>query len=254
LILLRIIKKGVEMKRPNNFLLSPDWLTQGYADTELKQYLMLAFEQKAKQSFDSNYLYPVYWESKYHLKELKILMDLFQAKSKSFPQQIKGMGPDDQSWNFENTIPLDSSTAWLFEIIDFALPILSQLEKEGSKLEQKIQQDVSIQPAGIIPVYRNEGYMFIHRREESFWWIYGYRTFIWSGDIETKSPEICFTYVDQVKLNPNSSITDIKLKLIHDNPFLPVPAVYQVESGDTWPLEESILPIISKKLTPILEE
>ncbi|NBV14872.1 MAG: hypothetical protein EBS07_12535, partial [Sphingobacteriia bacterium] len=189
------------MKRPDNFLLSPDWLTQGYADSELKQYLLLAFEQKAKQFFSENYLYPVYLESKYHLAELKKLIHLFNRHSKSFPKQIKGIGSDEQSWNFENTIPLDATASCLLEIIDFALPILSQLEKEGSKLEQKIQQDVNIQPAGIIPLYRKEGYMFIHRGEESCCWIYGYRTFIWSGEIETNSPEICFTYVDQFKLD-----------------------------------------------------
>ena len=50
--------------------LSKDWLTQGLIDFEYKKYLLLAYLQKAKKSFEKVELYPFLADLVFHYRNL----------------------------------------------------------------------------------------------------------------------------------------------------------------------------------------
>jgi len=68
--------------------LSKDWLTQGLIDFEYKKYLLLAYLQTVKNSFDRIELYPFMADLVFHYRNLLAVKENKALIRESFPKEI----------------------------------------------------------------------------------------------------------------------------------------------------------------------
>src|SRR5690606_9355980 len=106
---------------------------------------------------------------------------------------------------------------------------------------------LSIEPVGLLPLYKNEGYMLLRYDNYSEVRAYFYTiTLFEHTDARYKGVKI--EYVDSWEKNLVNTYEHIKLDIIRNIRTLPNPAVYSVESQLKVPLEETLLPIAKRAL------
>ncbi|MCS7162224.1 MAG: hypothetical protein NZ958_02685 [Bacteroidia bacterium] len=207
--------------------LRPGWFLEGLWDAEYQQYRLLAYLQGVYRSFLAQKLYPP-------------LSDLIASYA-----ELAKLAESVQQMNLSET-PLALST--LEEIIEFALPRLQSAIEEGKSLYETIAQALQVHIVGIIPLYRDEGYMLLRRGAESV--IRGYRYEI--RHLYSPEGQQVAIRLSLVGEYPNSwlgwGLQRVREELIRQGSDLPVPLTLVVESPWVLPLEETLLPIIQRAL------
>ena len=136
-------------------------------------------------------------------------------------------------------------------ITDYALPRFKNTIQEGEGLREEVEKSISIAPVGILPLYKNDGYLFLYEPTISETRIYQYNLTIYENNHEKRRGLKTF-YIDTVKRSVVNTFENIKIDLVKRFRHLPNPATYLVESKFVLPLEETLLPIAKKKVVDVI--
>lgn len=227
--------------------LSENWFMEGYIDYELQKYRLLAYLQDVKKYFNETKLYPQLSDIVAHYNNLIAFRTNKQLLQESFPKKMTAIDAEKMTVVYERLLADSEMMQELEEITSFALTEMKGAINEGAEIYELIEKQLLIEPVGIIPLYKNEGYIFLRYTGHQEVRVYVYSVSMFQHE-DTKYKGIKMSYVDSRTKNLANTYEQIKLDIVRGIRLLPNPAVYMVEFPVEIPFNETLLPIAKRAL------
>jgi hypothetical protein len=224
-----------------------NWITEGTLDFEYKKYVLLAYLQHCKANFTESKLYPPLSELVDHYRNIVALRKNVTDLKNKFPKEISGFDINGGELMFQATVPDDNSIDAVSEIVEFAIPTMQTTLDEGKEVYEFVENNLELQPVGLLPVYADEGYVLINEDDHEDVHVYQYKmSFMNLSDERFRSLNMNYVYRDKKSLS--NSFEQIKLKLVKRFSELPNPATFLCLSRLHIPLFETLLPVTKRLL------
>jgi len=227
--------------------LSQTWFADGYIDVELKKYTLLAYLQEVNKYFTETKLYPQLADVIFHYNNITAFKENKKYLQEQFPKKLTGIELQKLQFLYESMIEDDELMVELEDIINYASNTLKRTITSGTEIYEFVENKLSIEPVGIIPLDHNEGYFFLCEGSAKNTWVYQYRLSIFEKHDE-KYRSIKTEFINVWQRNFVNNYQNIKSELIRNRTELPNPAVYAVETDLSFPMEETLLPIAKRSL------
>lgn len=229
-------------------ILTLELFTQVQSDYEMRQYKVLAALKRISGDFQHNKIYP----HLSHLVELHhTLSDIKKRLSdlrSEFPKRIKKIDFVNQEIEHEVVFVDGSDLQKVEDLIEWALPYIEAKIEEGKTIYEFVNDKIFMEEVGIVPNYTDEGYFFVPDNEEAKLLLFQYEVSIFqSAKDQYRSLKTEFLKAleqNRAHLSPNS----IKLDLINEYKQLPNPATYSFQTELNFPFNETVFPVVKRKL------
>jgi len=227
--------------------LSENWFMEGYIDFELQKYRLLAYLKDVKKSFTETKLYPQLADIVSHYNNLTSFRANKRLVQDAFPKRADRIDPNRLEIVYERMLADDEIMQELEAITDFALSQMKGTIDEGAQIYDFVEKQMLVEPVGIMPLYKNEGYVLLRYGGEKQVRVYTYTITIFEHK-DAKYKGIKMVYVDSRQKDLANTYEQIKLEIIREIRSLPNPAVYKVESPMSAPFNETVLPVAKRLL------
>lgn len=231
--------------------LSETWFADGFIDFEQKQYTILAYLQQVNKLFDENKLYPQLADVIFHYNNLLHFKTNKDYLKQQFPRRLTSIDLQRLTLLYESIIEDDELMTELSEIITYALGKLKRTIEGGTALYEYVEEQLEITTVGLMPLQCEEGYFFLQDGSFSDTKVYQYRMTIFEKH-EEKYRAIRTEYIDSWRRNFVNTAESIKGELIRQRTMLPHPAVYNIETPLTLPVDETLLPVAKRSLVKFI--
>ncbi len=221
-----------------------NWFFENQPDFEYKKYLLLAYLQDVQQQFNQTKLYPALADLVAHYRNLQQFKKSKDELYEVFPNQIEQLDLQRFKISFSKVISNDELMNHLQEIIDFSLPTIQKHIDEGKEIYDFIEKEITLNPIGILPIYRNEGYLLVKHQEIK---VYEYSVKLFVHD-EIDYRAIHATYLTSYQQNFVNTCENIKIDMVRNRKKLPNPATFLVDTKFDYPIEDTLLPITKRLL------
>ena len=228
-------------------ILSETWFMEGYIDFELQKYRLLAYLQEVKRSFNQNKLYPQLADIVTHYNNLLEFQNNKRFLQEQFPKQLNMQSLQKMELAYEHMLADDELMQELEHITGYALDAIKNTIRDGVELYDFVEHRLQIEPVGIMPLYKNEGYVLIRYGAYKEVRVYNYSITLFEHK-EARYRGIRMDYVDTRKKDLANTYEQIKLDIIRSIRTLPNPAVYKVEFPLSVPFDETLLPVAKRVL------
>lgn len=228
-------------------MLSETWFIEGYVDFELQKYRLLAYLQEVNKCFSENKLYPQLADIIFHYNNLIRFKTNKNFLQDQFPKQLSMLNLQKLELVYEQMLKDDESMAELERIVTFATESMKHTIDNGAEIYELIEKQVTIEPVGILPLYKNEGYILIRYGNIAEVRAYFYNITLFEHK-DARYKGIHVQYINTWERNIINTNTHIKRDIIRSIRTLPNPAVYSIESPLHVPLDETLLPIAKRML------
>jgi len=232
--------------------LSETWFMEGYIDFELQKYRLLAYLKEVKQSFTETKLYPQLADIVFHFNNLRAFQENKRFLQDQFPVKLDRVNTQKLELVYERMLADSELMQELEHITNYALETMKGTINEGAEIYDFVEKQLQIEPVGIMPLYKNEGYVFIRYGAYSEVRIYSYGITLFEHK-NAKYKGIKMEYVDSREKNLANTYEQIKLDIIRSIRTLPNPAVYKVEFPLSVPYHETLLPVAKRVLVRQIE-
>ena len=226
--------------------LSETWFAEGYIDFELKKYTLLAYLQEVNKYFNENKLYPQLGDIIFHYNNIVAFRENKKFLQEHFPKKLTGVQMEKLQLLYEQMIADDELIQELEQIINYSAVTIKTTIDNGAELYEFVEDKIVISPVGIIPLENTEGYFFLSNTGKSTK-VYQYRLSIFDKHDE-KYRSIKTVYINEWQRSFVNTYETIKSDLIKNRIELPNPAVYSIEAGLNFPIDETLLPIAKRSL------
>ena len=227
--------------------LSETWFAEGYIDFELKKYTLLAYLQEVNKYFNESKLYPQLADMIFHYNNLVSFRENKKILQEHFPKKLTGLQIEKLKVLYEQMIEDDELMQELEAIINYAASTMKNTISSGVEIYELVEDNLTINPVGIIPLDNKEGYFFLNTTANKETRVFHYRLSIFEKHDE-KYRSMKSTYVNSWSKNFINSFENIKSELIRYRSNLPNPAVFSIEANLSFPVEETLLPIAKRSL------
>ncbi len=233
--------------------LSETWFAEGYIDFELKKYTLLAYLQEINGGFNENKLYPPLSDIIFHYNNIVSFRHNKKFLQNHFPKKLTGIQLQKLTVLYEQLIEDDEMMQELEEIINYASVKMQQTINDGTGIYEFVEDKISIQPVGLVPLDNTEGYFFLINGKGHDTHVYQYRLSIFEKhDEKYRGIKTCF--IDKWTRSISSTNEQIKLELIRKKTDLPNPAVYALDCSQQFPVEETLLPVAKRFLVKFITD
>ncbi len=225
--------------------LSETWFTEGYIDFEQKKYTLLAYLQHVNGYFDQHKLYPELSDIIFHYNNIVAFRENRRFLQEHFPKQLTEINMQKLQVVYEKMIEDSELMNQLEEIIHYSAQEIKTTIQNGTEIYEFVEAKLNIEPVGIISLDTKEGYLLICDGRHQSTVAYEYHLTIYEKHNE-KYRGIRTSFVNQWIRSVSNSPENIKAELIRNRRDFPNPAVYNVETELTYPMEETLLPVIKR--------
>jgi len=222
-----------------------DWLEKGPLDLEYKQYKLLAYLKEVDQDWNQYLLYP-------HLTnvvEYNRLLNLI-SKNKSeieelFPKEMVGIDLETKKIIYEvKQQPNEKMGEDIQEIIEWVISRLDEYSQIGIIIYEDIAEDIIVERVGLESNVKDEGYIIFNGDTVNVYYFNIGRIIM-----DVDGGRFLFTKkVKEFKRKKFQTTNDIKLEILKEGTHLSVPEFYSVEGHRPYPLEETVLPMVKRKI------
>jgi len=222
-----------------------DWLEKGPLDLEYKQYKLLAYLKEVDQDWNQYLLYP-------HLTnvvEYNRLLNLI-SKNKSeieelFPKEMVGIDLETKKIIYEvKQQPNEKMGEDIQEIIEWGISRLDEYSQIGIIIYEDIAEDIIVERVGLESNVKDEGYIIFNGDTVNVYYFNIGRIIM-----DVDGGRFLFTKkVKEFKRKKFQTTNDIKLEILKEGTNLSVPEFYSVEGHRPYPLEETVLPMVKRKI------
>lgn len=227
--------------------LSKNWLTEHLIDFEYKKYTLLAYLKSVKEKFHHHRLYPQLGELVFHFQNLVKIKKNKTLIFESFPKLATDIDLEKLTINYEKVVKDGELMKEISDIIEYALPNFDQTIHYGKELYNFVEENLTINEVGLMPIYKREGYILLTEECSELIKVYRYKISILEHDNEMYSL-VNTNYVLSEKRSITNTAGQVKMNLIKQITELPNPATYLFTSKWEFPVEETLLPIAKRWL------
>lgn len=227
--------------------LSETWFADGYIDFELKKYTLLAYLQEVNKHFGENKLYPQLADIIFHYNNLVAFRENKKYLQEQFPKKLTLIQMEKLQMLYEQMIEDDELMQELEEIINYAAGKIKSTISNGTEIYEFVENQLNIFPVGLVPLEINEGYFFLASGNQKTTRVYQYSLSIFQAHDE-KFRSIKTEHIDNWSRSIVNTYENIKAELIKRKKDFPNPAVYCIETGLGFPVDETLLPIAKRSL------
>ena len=135
----------------------------------------------------------------------------------------------------------------LSRIVQYGVDEMKGTISEGAEIYDFIEKKLEVEPVGIMPLYKNEGYVFLRYSKYPEVRIYSYTVTLFEHQ-SAKYKGIRMDYIDSRTKSLANTYEQIKLDIIRTYRALPNPAVYKMEFPLSVPFNETLLPVAKRVL------
>jgi hypothetical protein len=231
--------------------LSETWFAEGYIDFELKKYTLLAYLQETRKYFKETKLYPQLADLIFHYNNLVAFRENKKYLQEHFPKKLTGIQIEKLQVLYEQMIDDTDLMQQLEEIINYSATEMKSTISNGAEIYEFVEGKLTITPIGLVPLDIQEGYFFLSSGDSHATHVYQYRLSIFEKHHE-KFRSIKTSYIEQMRRSMVNTYENIKYTLIKSRSELPNPAVYSIETGLSFPVEETLLPIAKRSLVKFI--
>lgn len=229
-------------------MLTLDMFTQGVTDLEAAQYRVMAALTEVKRGFRQNTLYPGLGE----LIELSSVLETITRNRdryrSSLPRTLTGVDLEKKELLFDAVPADEESVARAFELLLWAMPFVKDLTDEGVAMYDFVHQNLSIDPVGIMPLYRDEGYVFLPDHRSNVVHVLRYELSLYTAEEEHYRAMRTVEIEAHVPSSPLETPEDLKLWLMEAHKEMPNPATFLMDTDLDFPFDQTILPVAKRKL------
>lgn len=233
--------------------LSETWFAEGFIDFEQKKYTLLAYLQHINSSFSETKLYPQLADIIFHYNNVVAFRENKKLLQQRFPKGLTGVQIQKLELLYEQMVNDDDLMQELESIILYATQKMKKTISNGTEIYEWVEQHLSINPVGPVPIEQQEGYFFLSQGQHAETEIYYYRLSIFQKH-EEKYRSIKTELVDNQRRSISNNYEQIKSGLIRTFSFLPNPAVYVISSDLSFPVKETLLPVAKRYLVRYITE
>ncbi len=227
--------------------LSETWFTEGYIDFELKKYTLLAYLQQINKYFTESKLYPQLSDLVFHYNNIVAFRENKKYLQEHFPKKLTGIQIEKLQVLYEQMIEDNELMQELEEIINYSAGEMKTTISNGAEIYEFVEENLTITPVGLVPIDIQEGYFFLSAGNTRETRVYHYRLSIFEKHNENfRSMKTSF--VDLLHRSMVNTYENLKYDLIKKSKNLPNPAVYSIETGLSFPVEETLLPVAKRSL------
>jgi hypothetical protein len=231
--------------------LSETWFADGYIDFELKKYTLLAYLQEVNRYFNESKLYPQLADIIFHYNNLVAFRENKKYLQEQFPKKLTGIQLEKLQLLYEQIIEDDELMLELETIIHFSIDTIKTTISNGTEIYEMVEQSISINPIGLIPLDNREGYIFLRNINNKQTNVYQYRLSFFERH-DAKYRTLKTNFIDNWISNFVNTYENIKGELIRNKTDLPNPAVYSIETDLSYPVNETFLPIAKRSFVKFL--
>jgi hypothetical protein len=217
-------------------------------DVEKTQYQILGGLKQACAAFEEQRVYP-------HLGRLVELHGALRTvlkRTEDFrtPEtgQITGLDWEEKVLTYEWPELEDTEMAVVEDLIRWALPHLREAIEEGRRVYEHVEDNMELETVGIVPSYLQEGYLMVPEREAGQLHVLRYQLSIIQEEGEKHRAlrtVHCKTVEENgVDVHPST----VKLDLLEERRDLPNPATYFSNTALDVPYQETLLPVVKRRL------
>jgi hypothetical protein len=232
--------------------LGVNWFIEGYIDFEHKKYVLLDYLQEINSHFDRSRLYPNLTDLIFHYNNLVQFKESKNTLQQAFPQRLTQADIAAVKLTYKKIVEDDNSLREIEQIIAYAMSKMDPAIKTGKEIYDFVESHLNIDPVGVMPLIPYHGYFTLRNGTEKGNWVYEYQITIFEGK-DDKYRGINTRFVD-VYQGITTTPESIKSDLIYRYKHLPNPAVYNVESEISFPLEQTLLPVAKKSLVKYISQ
>ncbi|MEO6329121.1 MAG: hypothetical protein ABIO55_09320 [Ginsengibacter sp.] len=225
--------------------LSENWFAEGYIDFELKKYTLLAYLQHVHSYFNQNKLYPQLADIIFHYNNIVAFRENRKFLQEHFPKQLTEINLKKLQLEYERMIEDDEMMRELEDIVSYSAQKMKTAIQNGTEIYEFVEDKLTIEPVGLIPIDTNEGYLLISDGHFNTTVAYQYQLTIFEKHDE-KYRGLRTAFVQKWIRSVSNSAENIKGELIKNRKELPNPAVYSIETMLAYPMEETLLPIAKR--------
>ena len=227
--------------------LSETWFLDGYIDFELQKYKLLAYLQEVNKYFNANKLYPQLADVIFHYRNISDFRENKRLLQNQFPKELSKVNMEKLELVYKEMLQDGDIMAELEDIVNYAMGKMKGTISSGTEIYELVEQQLYIEPVGILPLYKNEGYLLLRYKQNSEVKAYNYTISMLQAS-EANYTAMKMEYIDSFTKNISVTYEQIKRQIINMIQTLPNPAVYFIESTLEVPLKETLLPIAKRAL------
>lgn len=229
--------------------LPKNWLTQGWIDFEYKKYQLLAYLQETEKEFRSVKVYPTLSDLIDHYRTLKQIQLGKNELRNLFPKALTSVDFQNVQLHFRPRIQDGEEMEEISRITAFALPRLTTRIEEGQSILDYVESNLIFEPVGIQPLYTKEGYLMVTQENVEDVYAFRYKSNLLQMAGE-KFKNIAIWLIGTFRKSWTLTLEKIKLQLIKERRDLPTPATWRLHSSQSFPLQETLVPIGQRLLLP----
>jgi hypothetical protein len=233
--------------------LKKDWITNGLIDFEYKKYMLLAYLKHVEKHFNETKLYPFMNDLISCYEDAKLLKSEKKRIKEEFPKSISRLDLTKLQVVYQEIYHDDQLPQEIEEILDYAIPTIEQTLRLGKDLHDEVVDELNIEPIGIMPLYKDEGYLFIESscQQETAIYQFHIRKFILHNE---NYRGVHLNLLDKIVRGIGDTYEYLKLKLIKTYKDLPNPATFLIQSGRPLPWQETQYPMSKRLLLQAITE
>lgn len=232
--------------------LSETWFIEGYVDFELQKYRLLAYLQEVNKYFTESKLYPQLSDIVFHYNNLVSFRDNKRFLQDHFPKRLAQIDMQRLELLYEKMLADDELMTELENITQYALDEMKITINNGAEIYDMVEKNLRVEPVGIMPLYKNEGYVLLHYGKYTEIRAYSYTITLFEHQA-ARYKGLRLQYINSWEQNIVNTNEQIKREIIRSIRTLPNPAVYSIDTPLNMPFDETILPIAKRMLARVLE-
>ena len=226
--------------------LSNTWFVEHLIDFEYKKYQLLAYLKDIRDNFSRSEIYPGLGELVEHYKNLIS----FRSQTKDIETRnnnhLVSIDWAHLQLNYTSTDQQQSEILMeINQITDYAIPMFKQSIEEGRLIYEFVESQLHVEPVGLTPIQKEEGYLFLHVAPLNYLDVYQYHFSLYKS-ANDRYRTLATTYIGRRSLSFLYTPDKIKSELINEKRDLPNPAVYCITSTALFPLNETFLPVAKR--------
>ncbi len=232
--------------------LHPNWFFEDLPDFEFKKYVLLAYLKDVHRQFNETRLYPGLSDLVFHYRNLTTFQKRKDELYSSFPEEISEIDWKNFHIEFKKVISNDDLMKYLEEVVHYSVNEIRKHIDEGKVIYDFIEKEIEFTPVGILPLYKNEGYMLVRDGDHTEIKVYEYEVKMFEHETD-HFRAVNTNYITSYRNSFVNTSENIKIDMIRTRKKLPNPATFSIVTEFEYPVEETIIPIAKRMLMNFIQ-